>query len=442
MSNRFIADKIYEESGIFGIYAPGVDVARLTYFGLLALQHRGQDGAGIAVSDGKELQHYKNKGLLTKVFNNACLDSLKGDLAIGHVDHAVLSNNSAINGQPIDSSPKRSRSSLIHDGKIIDSLELRRSLNALGSNIGAIKRSLEKIKGTYAMIILTEKQLLGLRDPQGVKPLSLGKLGGGYVLASESCAFDIIGAQFIRDIRPGELVIIDSDGLKSIQIFASSQHNLCSFEYIYFARQDSIIGGSLVDSVRRALGRQLASECRIEADLVVPVPDSGMATASGYAKQLDIPLKEGLIKNRYVGRTLIQAHQRLREQAINLKYNPVKDVVKGQKVVLVDDSIISGNTSCHIVKLLRAAGVKEVHLLVGSPAFLYPCYYGMDITTSNQLIAARHSLAEIKEYLGVDGLHYLSLEGLMEALKPFRNEACTSCFTGDYLIEVLTQMMV
>lgn len=461
MSNRYFEDKVYQDSGLFGIYAPGEDVARLTYYGLLALQHRGQDGAGIAVSDGKKIQLYKNKGLVTKVFSDNHLNLLKGNLAIGHVCHGIFGETSAINAKPKVSSKIKGGISLAHNGRLTNSFELRGILKACGSNLEtksdseiilklinhywdqqenslleAIKRSLKKIKGTYSIAIMTEKQVIGIRDPKGVRPLWLGKFGEGYVLASESCAFDTIGAQFIRDIRPGELVLIDSDGLKSIQISNPSQHNHCSFEYIYFARQDSILEGSLVDSVRRTLGSQLASECPIDADMVVPVPDSGMAAASGYAKQLGLPLGEGLVKNRYVGRTLIQAQERLREQALNLKFNPVRDMLKGRKVVLVDDSIVSGDTTRHIVKLLRASGVKEVHLLVSSPPFRYPCYYGIDITSSNQLIAAQYSLAEIKRCLGVDGLHYLSLAGLLEALQPFHSGICTACFTGDYCIEI------
>lgn len=460
MWRGFIEDKPREECGIFGIYAPGENVAQLTYYGLYALQHRGQESAGMAVSDGTNIRLHKDMGLVAEVFNEASLELLKGQLAIGHVCYSPDGVSSLLNAQPMLSQGLSGSISLALNGSLTNAAELRQSLMRKGVSLYSTSDSelilkllrincakgdplpetmghcLGYLQGAFSLVVMTENQLIGVRDPRGMRPLCLGRLGEGYVLASESCALDAIGAKLIRDVRPGEMVVIDAAGLRSIQTPPARHRSLCVFEYIYLARQDSIIEGETVNMVRQAFGRQLARECPLDADMVIPVPDSGRIAALGYAETAGIPFKEGLTKNRYVGRTFIQPVQKLRELGVRLKYNPIKDVFRGQRVVMVDDSLVRGTTCRQIVKLLREAGAREIHLLVASPPVLYPCYYGIDTAGPGQLLAARYSQEEIKKYLGVDSLYYLSLEGLLTAFKDPAQEFCTACFDGQYPVQV------
>ncbi|WP_227761768.1 amidophosphoribosyltransferase [Zhaonella formicivorans] len=458
MWRGFIDDKPREECGVFGIYAPGQDVAQLTYYGLYALQHRGQESAGIAVSDGAEIQLHKNMGLVAEVFNETNLGLLKGNLAIGHVRYSTTGASSLANAQPMVSRSSHGSFCLAHNGNLTNVAELRQTLGRSGAIFRStsdselilnfitcfrqnslpetIKQCMGYLKGAYSLVVMTKNQLIGVRDPRGIRPLCLGKLGKGYVLASESCALDAIGARLVRDIKPGEIVVIDESGLKSVQVPPARHRSLCIFEYIYLARQDSIIDGETVNMVRQAFGRQLARECRVDADMVIPVPDSGRVAALGYSETAGLPFKEGLTKNRYVGRTFIQPVQNLRELGVRLKFNPIKDIFKGQRVVMVDDSIVRGTTCRQIVKMLREAGAREVHFMVASPPVLYPCYYGIDTASPGQLLAARCSQEEIQKYLGVDSLYYLSLRGLLAAFKAPAQEFCTACFDGQYPIAV------
>lgn len=457
----FEDDKPHEECGVFGIYSSKLDIAKLTYFGLYALQHRGQESAGIAVSDGKEILLHKDMGLVPEVFTEDILKSLKGKMAIGHVRYSTTGSSLAINAQPLAVRYAKGMMALAHNGNLTNINELRGSLFANGSMFqtsidsevvvnliarysqnsieDAILKCMIDLKGSYAMVIMTEDKLIGARDPFGLRPLCLGQLGDAYVLSSESCALDIIGAEFIRDIEPGEIVIIDKKGLKSLRSSVPTAKKSCVFEYIYFARPDSNIDGYNVNRVRREMGRQLAREYLPEVDLVISVPDSGNAAARGYADESGIPFEEGLMKNRYIGRTFIQPDQSMRELAVRLKLNPIAGVLKGKRVLMVDDSIVRGTTSGKIAKMLRECGVKEVHMCVSSPPNLFPCYYGIDTSDPKELIAANKSLEEIRDYIGLDGLHYISLEGMLSVFQEGGKPGfCTACFDGNYPIDIPT----
>jgi len=451
-------DKPKEECGLLGIYGPGLDVAHITYYGLYALQHRGQESAGIAVSDGKKFNLHKNMGLVAEVFNESILDTLKGFIAMGHVRYSTTGSSLVTNAQPLTFRYLKGLISLAHNGNLTNASEIRHRLGVNGSvfqtttdsevivNLiarygqGSIEEALMKtmidIKGAYSLLVMTEDKLIGVRDPHGVRPLCLGRLGDAHVLASETCALDTVGAKFVRDVEPGEIVIISKNGINSIQTLKDPRQSFCIFEFVYLARPDSNFRGRNVTMVRREMGRQLAKECPVDADVVIPVPDSGIAAALGYAEESGIPYMEGLMKNRYIGRTFIQPHQKMREIAVRLKLNAIQGILEGKRVVMVDDSIVRGTTSKRIVQMLRNAGAKEVHLLVSSPPINYPCYYGIDTAERNQLIAAKHSLKEIKEFIGADGLYYLSLDGMMEATGLPADNFCAACFTGDYSIEV------
>jgi len=459
---QFLEDKPRDECGIFGIYGPGLDVASLTYYGLYALQHRGQESAGIAVSDGQTIQLQKNMGLVAEVFNEDSLAKLRGHIAIGHVRYSTSGASSLINAQPLSFHYLRGMVALAHNGNLTNADELRYSLGATGSvfqstsdtevivNLIAlygqntIEEALMKcmidIKGAYSEVVMAENKLIGMRDPLGIRPLCLGKLGESYVIASESCALDTVGALFEREVEPGEIVIIDEQGVHSIKTMTAAHKALCIFELVYLARPDSVINGEAVTIARREMGRQLAKECQVEADVVIPVPDSGTAAAVGYAEASGIPFKEGLMKNRYIGRTFIQPSQRMRDIAIRLKLNPIRQVLNGQKVALVDDSIVRGTTSKKLVQMLREAGVKEVHMLISSPPILYSCFYGIDTSARSELIAAQNELEEIRKYIGADSLHYLSLDGLFAAVKGTAKDFCTACFNGSYPVEVPEQI--
>ncbi|OPX83673.1 MAG: Amidophosphoribosyltransferase precursor [Pelotomaculum sp. PtaB.Bin104] len=451
-------DQPREECGIFGIHGPGLDVARLTYYGLYALQHRGQESAGIAVSDGKMIQLQKDMGLVSEVFDHEKLNSFNGHVAIGHVRYSTTGTNNRLNAQPFVFHTSRGMLALAHNGNLTNISQLRSFLFSAGSAfqsttdseiivnliarhskeslVEAIKQSMEEIKGAYSILLLNENKLIGIRDPHGIRPMCLGRRGNAYILASESCALDTVGAEFIRDVEPGEIIIIDDNGLTSCQAFQGRRRAHCVFEYIYFARADSNMDGFKINQVRREMGRQLAREYPVDADIVIPVPDSGIAAARGFAAESGIPFEEGLMKNRYIGRTFIQPSQSIRDLGVRLKLNPIRDVLDGKRVVIVDDSIVRGTTSGKIVNMLRETGVKGVHFCISSPPVIKPCFYGIDISNEKELIACRKPLREIRQLIGADGLHYLSLEGLLEIFGKKRDNFCTACFSGDYPVEI------
>jgi amidophosphoribosyltransferase len=449
-------DKLKEECGVFGIYSTdNLDVSTLTYYGLYALQHRGQESAGIVVSDGEKLDSHKAMGLVCDIFDEVSLEKLKGKSAIGHVRYSTTGSSNAANAQPLLSQYKLGSMAIAHNGNLVNADVIRELLEDAGVIFQtavdtevvlnliarAAKKGIEKavfdavqaIKGSFAMVILTEEKLIGVRDPNGIRPLCIGKVGSSYVLCSESCALDAVGAEFIRDVNPGEIVIIDDNGLKSIHPGERTRCATCAFEYIYFARPDSIIDGIDVYGSRVEAGKILYEECPIDADIVVGVPDSGIAAAAGYAEASGIPFGIGFVKNRYVGRTFISPSQELREKAVAVKLNPLKVNVRGKRVVLIDDSIVRGTTSRRLVDLLRKAGALEVHFRVSSPVVKYPCYFGIDTPYRKELIGANSTLEEIRQEIGADSLGYVSIEGL---LRSFANDHdfCLGCFSGEYPI--------
>lgn len=447
-------DKPHEECGVFGIYAPGQEVAKLTYFGLYALQHRGQESAGIAVVNSNGIQAHKGMGLVAEVFFERILKELQDDgkIAIGHVRYSTTGSSLLSNAQPLVVHYQKGMIALAHNGNLTNAADLRRELTndggvfqttvdsevivqliarySRGSLEDALVKTMMDLQGAYALVIATEDKLLGMRDPFGVRPLCIGKLGKNYVLASESCALDTIGAEFVRDVEPGEIITIDAEGLHSRQGFPAKKPAICSFEYIYFARPDSTIDKLNVTESRRRMGIELANEYKVEADIVIPVPDSGMTAALGYAEASGIPFAQGLLKNRYVGRTFIQPTQEMREVAVRLKLNANAQVIKGKRVIMIDDSIVRGTTSSRIVEMLRKVGAKEVHLLICSPPVLYPCYYGIDTAEREKLIAAKLDVEGIRQYIGADSLYYLSVEGVIRALGDL--PVCLACFNGEY----------
>ncbi|MGL5647056.1 MAG: amidophosphoribosyltransferase [Clostridium sp.] len=450
-------DKFKDECGVFGIYAnEKIDVASVNYYGLYALQHRGQESTGIAVSNGNEMKIHKGLGIITEAFRNEDLEKLKeanGHIAIGHVRYSTAGAKTIENSQPLLTNTKLGPISVAHNGNLVNADVIRElledgghvfhtsvdsevliSLIARGAKRGverAVVNAVSAVRGSFAMVIMTKDKLIGIRDPHGIRPLCLGKIDEGYILSSESCAIDSIGGEFIRDIEPGEIVVIDEKGIKSIRYSENTICQTCAFEYIYFARPDSIIDGLDVYETRVKQGEALYKENKIEADLVVAVPDSGIPAAMGYAKASGIPYEIGFIKNRYVGRTFISPSQELRERAVRVKLNPLKATVKGKRVVLIDDSIVRGTTSKHLVESLRKAGATEVHFLVASPAVKYPCYFGIDTPYRSELIGANNSVEEIKDIIGCDTLGYLSLDGMYESFFGRRN-FCVGCFNGVY----------
>ena len=448
-------DKFREECGVFGIYAPGLDVARLTYYGLYALQHRGQESAGIAVADGKCVTVKKKLGLVSEIFPNPdYLDCMQGEAAIGHVRYSTRGGSSLANAQPLLIKYRMGSLAVGHNGNLVNGSSLRKELEGKGSIFQtttdseliahliarqketeveeAIAGATPLLKGAYAFVLLTEKSLIGLRDPNGIRPLSLGRIKGGYVLASETCAFDIVGAEFIREVQPGEMVIIDSTGVRSRTLVHGQKKALCIFEFIYFARPDSNLEGQNVHLVRKKLGRRLAREHYVEADMVTGVPDSSIAAATGYAEEAGLPYEMGLIKNRYIGRTFIQPAQKMRDLGVKLKLNPVQKIVEGKRVVLVDDSIVRGTTSQKIVKMLKNAGAREVHVRISSPPVMGCCYYGIDTSKPEELIAGRMSVEEICKNIGADSLGYLSFAGMLESVGLTNVDSCLACFDRCY----------
>jgi amidophosphoribosyltransferase len=453
-----------EECGVFGIWGHE-DAARITYYGLHSLQHRGQEGAGIVVSDEEKLKIHKGMGLVNDVFTEAGLDRLTGTGAIGHVRYTTAGDSDFINCQPLLFNSQTSSLALAHNGNIVNATALKHQLEHQGSifqttsdteviahlikrsgypNLqDSIKNALTMIKGAYALAMLVEDAMIVALDPNGLRPLSIGKLGDAYVVSSETCAFDIIGAEFVREVQPGELITINNDGMHIDRFSYSTERTLCSMEYVYFARPDSNVDEVNIHMARKNLGRKLAEESPIEADVVTGVPDSSISAAIGYAEKSGIPYELGLIKNRYVGRTFIQPSQALREQGVKMKLSAVRGVVEGKRVVMVDDSIVRGTTARRIVKMLKEAGAKEVHVRISSPPIINPCYYGIDTSTKGELIASKKSTEEIREEMGADSLSYLSVNGLMEGIgrsdKQPNCGQCLACFTGNYPTEIFPE---
>ncbi|MEH7392165.1 amidophosphoribosyltransferase [Bacillus sp. JJ1474] len=452
---------LQEECGIFGVWGH-TDASQITYYGLHSLQHRGQEGTGIVVTDGSKLRGVKGDGLVNEVFTAESMKELAGSSAIGHVRYSTNGGSGYGNIQPLLFHSQSGSMALCHNGSLINAKALRHQLENQGSIFQTssdteilahlirrggftslkdrVKNALSMLKGAYAFLVMTETELIVALDPNGMKPLALGKLGDAYVVASETCAFDIVGAKFERDIHPGELLVISDEGLHSEMFSVASQTAMCAMEYIYFSRPDSNINGINVHSARKRLGKQLALEAPIEADVVTGVPDSSISVAIGYAEVTGIPYEMGLIKNRYVGRTFIQPSQALREQGVKMKLSPVRGVVEGKRVIMVDDSIVRGTTSKRIVNLLREAGATEVHVVISSPTINNPCFYGIDMSTKRELIAANHSIEEIREILGADSLTFLSVEGMAEAINKNKSGQphglCLACFTGNYPTEI------
>ncbi len=446
-----------EECGIFGIFNHP-EAANLTYLGLYALQHRGQESCGIVSSDGINLYSHKSMGLVADVFGNQdVFKYVPGRSAIGHVRYSTTGESVIKNVQPILVNYSRGAIAVAHNGNIVNAQIIKDELEAWGSIfqttmdteiivhlLAASKTSslveriidaLNRIKGAYCLLFLTETRMVAARDPYGFRPLCLGKLGSSYVVASESCALDLIEAQFIREIEPGEIVVVDKDGITSHFPFKKVEPTPCIFEFVYFARPDSYIFGKNVYQVRKELGRQLAREHRVDADIVIPVPDSGVPASIGYAEESGLRFELGLIRNHYVGRTFIEPQQSIRHFGVKIKLNPVHDVLKGKRVVIIDDSIVRGTTSRKIVKMVRNAGAKEVHMRISSPPTSYPCYYGIDTPNRKELISSSHTLDEIRKYITADSLGYLSHEGLMAAVEGGEGGYCRACFSGDYPVK-------
>ncbi|MBX0321245.1 amidophosphoribosyltransferase [Shouchella clausii] len=450
-----------EECGVFAVWGHK-EAAQITYYGLHSLQHRGQEGAGIVVSDGNKLSAHKGLGLVNDVFNQDVLRNLQGKGAIGHVRYATAGGGGYANVQPLYFNSQKGGLAIAHNGNLVNANHLKHQLEAQGSIFQStsdtevlahlIKRSgyytleeqlkngLSSLKGAYAFAVMNERQLMVALDPNGLRPLSIGRLGDAYVVASETCAFDIIGATYEREVMPGELLIIDDTGLRSERFVSPGNRAICSMEYVYFARPDSNVDTINIHTARKNLGKQLAIEAPVEADVVTGVPDSSISAAIGYAEQSGIPYELGMIKNRYVGRTFIQPSQELREQGVKMKLSPVRGVVEGKRVVMIDDSIVRGTTSRRIVHMLRDAGAAEVHVRISSPPIKHPCFYGIDTSTTEELIASNHSIEEMREIMGADSLAFLSTEGLKAGID--RSEAmhncgqCLACFTGEYPTEI------
>jgi amidophosphoribosyltransferase len=449
-----------DECGVFGIYAPGRDVARLSYFALYALQHRGQESAGIATAQlHSPIMAIREQGLVSQVFNEHTLRSLVGDLAIGHVRYSTTGSSEWENAQPIVRDDNRAIA-LAHNGNLINAVELHNELrgqdvpfrSTSDSEIiaallathpaddteDAVAEVLPRLQGAFSTVVMTKDRVIAFRDPQGIRPLSLGKIPGEagesdtYCVASESCAFDLIGASYVRDVEPGEMVVLDAGGVRSRIVEGEQRHAFCIFEYIYFARPDSIMGGQRLQVSRARMGELLWHEAKVDADLVIPVPDSGNAAARGLARAAGLPQDDGFIKNRYVARTFIQPGQELRRHGLRLKFNPLPEVVGGKRLIVVDDSIVRGNTTRQIVQMLRDAGAAEVHLRISAPPIKHPCYYGIDMSTREEMIAHGRTTPEVAAEVGADSLHYLSLAGVYEAVRGDRGSHCDACFSGEY----------
>jgi len=455
-------DRLEEACAVFGVYAPGEDVARMACFGLQALQHRGQESAGIAVGDGETILIHKDLGLVDQVFDEEALSHLKGNFAIGHTRYSTAGGGSWKEAQPHVSAIDDEIIALAHNGTLVDTVPQRARLANEGvqlyghtdSEVAArtigvdtrrtghirsgIRLMMQQLHGAYAIVLVTPVALYAFRDPNGIRPLSIGKLpnGRGWVVASETCGLDAVGAEFMRDVEPGEIVKMSAAGLESEQGIAPAERAFCIFEYVYFARPDSVIDGEVVYHARRRMGRILAQEASVEADMVLGVPDSGVPPALGYAEASGIPYGDGIVKNRYVGRTFIQPTQEMRQMGIRIKLNPLPSMIRGKRLVVIDDSIVRGNTSKKLVEMLRQAGAAEVHLRIVSPEVMWPCFYGIDTDTQDQLISANMSHDEACRFIGCDSLAFISLEGLHEAVRSDHDGYCDACFSGRYPVEI------
>jgi amidophosphoribosyltransferase len=446
-------DKYRDECGVFGIFGHP-EAANLTYLGLYALQHRGQESAGIVAADGHRMRVSRAMGQVAEAFDEQTLEKLPGHLAIGHTRYSTAGESKIENAQPFLIDCAHGQIAVGHNGNLVNAGELRDRLVHSGSIFQtssdtevvlhlyarskapsveeALVESITQLSGAFSLVLLTKNRLIAARDPHGFRPLALGRLGDAWIVCSETCALDLIGATYERDVEPGELVIISDGGLRSLRLFPPSQLAQCIFEHVYFARPDSYVFGRSVNEVRTDLGRILAREAPAPADVVVPIPDSGVCAAVGFAEEAGLPLRMGLIRNHYVGRTFIQPQQSIRHFSVRVKLNPVRSILEGKRVVLLDDSIVRGTTSRKIVRMVKAAGAREVHLRISCPPTISPCFYGVDTPSKSELIAATHSLDEIRKYVEADSLAYLSLGGLRSAVGPQQNDYCTSCYTGIY----------
>lgn len=451
-----------DECGVFGIYGHP-DAARLTYYGLYALQHRGQESAGIATLASGQVRTAKGMGLVSEIFDEEAIADLPGTIALGHTRYSTTGSSNLTNAQPVVAASKRGHLAIAHNGNLVDAMLIRDRLESEGAIFSstvdtevimhllvrskaenledAMIETLQQVHGGYALILLGDEKMIGVRDPHGIRPLCLGKLGEAWLLASESCAFDTVGAEFVREIAPGEMVVVGPGGvLRSRQaVAAEGPSRICMFEYIYFARPDTNLQGVNVHTVRKEMGRSLAREAPVEADLVMGVPDSSISAATGFAEESGIPYEMGLIKNRYIGRTFISPNQKTRVQGVRLKLNPLRKVIEGKRVVLVDDSIVRGTTSRHLVALLREAGAREVHMRISSPPYRNACHYGIDTSATQDLVATGRDENQIRDYIGADSLHFLSVDGIVSAVGtavPGQSGFCLACFNSDYPVEI------
>jgi amidophosphoribosyltransferase len=450
------AESPKEECGLFGVWAPGDDVARLTYFGLFAQQHRGQESAGIAVSDGSNILVYKDLGLVSQVFNEATLTTLHGDLAVGHTRYSTTGSTTWDNAQPVFKTDGVHSVALGHNGNLVNTRELAAAVAAgaattdsdlvasliaaeapdAGGMEAAAMRIMPTLQGAYCFVFMDERSVFAARDPHGVRPLSIGRLPNGFVVASETCALDIVGATLVRDVEPGELVRIDDRGLHGMRFAESPKRSTCIFEYVYLARPDSRMQGITVHEARVEMGRKLGAEHPVDADLVIAVPTTGHSAAQGYSQVTGIPYGDGIYKNAYVGRTFIQPSQSLRDRGVKLKLNPLPDSIRGKRLVVIDDSIVRGTTTKQVVTMLREAGATEVHIRVTCPPLQWPCFYGIDMPTRQELIAADLTVDQIRSYVGADSLGYLSLDGMVTAAGGEKESFCRACFDGEYPIDI------
>ncbi len=453
-----------EECGVIGVFTPEGDASRLAFFGLFALQHRGQESAGIAAANGENVVVHADMGLVTQIFREPDFYPLVGDMAIGHTRYSTSGSSELCNAQPLLVDGQHGQLAVANNGNIINALQLRDQLqdewnctftsttdteviaqllaHATGANWeDRVFQCMRQLEGAYSIVVQTKDTMIAARDPLGIRPLCLGKLNGGWVVASESCALDHIGAEYIRELDPGEVIIVDGNGLHSATWSGGTgRQALCVFELIYFARPDSLMAGQLVHSARQELGAQLAREHPVDADLVIGIPDSSTAAAVGYAQESGIPFSEGLVKNRYVGRTFIEPEQRLRDLGVRQKFNTLVDVIQGKRLVVVDDSIVRGTTTPHVVNLLRKGGAKEVHMRVCAPPIKHPCFMGVDMASREELLAANNTLEEIRTIVGADTLGYLSVEGLLEVVGGTKGGFCDACFTGNYPVPVQLEL--
>ena len=451
-------DSMEEACGVFGVWAPGEEVARVTYFGLYALQHRGQESAGIAVTSGDGILVVKDMGLVSQVFDENSFVSLNGHSAIGHVRYSTTGSTYWENAQPMYDVSSRGPHAFAHNGNLVNTDQVRDWLSGRGATFTsttdtevmstllsyseapttfeAVSETFGMLRGAFSAVVLTEEGLYGLRDPYGIRPLCLGRRDGAFFIASETAALDVVGARFMREIEPGEIVRVNADGVESHRFADAARPSLCIFEFIYFARPDSVLYDRVLYEARKEMGVQLAREAPVEADIVIPVPDSGVPASIGFAEESGIPYGEGLIKNRYIGRTFIQPSQSIRQLGVRLKLNPLSSAINGKRLVVVDDSIVRGTTSRKIVAILKEAGAAEVHVRVSSPPICDPCFYGIDTAVRSELIASRLSVDETRRFLGADTLHYLSMENLLRSCGHGKEMFCTACFDGCYPLEV------